>query len=220
MLDHLLAFLLLVVVPGRALWRTKASTATSKSKAERYVATIYLVSGLLLILTVNWLVTGRAASALGLQAPATIRALVGLGLATMIIVILGLVICLKRGASTTEAELDRRELLPETPSEVRLFILFSVVVGFGWEILYRGYLVQYLQPQIDLWSAVIIAALAYGLAHGFKTLRQTAASITAALVFTIAYVLTWNLWWLMVLHAGLPLLSLFADSKRVVPPAT
>ena len=98
-------------------------------------------------------------------------------------------------------------MFPETSGEMRLFLLVSLAVGCGWEILYRGFLLLYLQPTTGLGGAVIIAAFAYGAAHGFKSPKQFAASIMSALAFTIGYAVTSNLWWLMLLHTGLMLLG-------------
>lgn len=208
MLDHLLAFLLLAVVPARALWRSRPNAVASEPKTIRYLTTIGIVAGLLSILTADWLVAGRAVKALGLDPPTTTPALVGLCLAAMLLFVLRLVISRKSAATRADVEKVRRELMPETPVERRLFLLLSLAVGFGWETLYRGFLLYYLQPHVGLWAAVAVAALAYGTAHGFKSPGQFAGSIAAALAFTIGYAATWNLWWLVLLHTGLPLLSL------------
>jgi hypothetical protein len=41
--------------------------------------------------------------------------------------------------------------------------------------------------------------------HGYQGVGKMAASIVSALLFTLAYVLTGSLWWLMLLHVLLPL---------------
>lgn len=70
---------------------------------------------------------------------------------------------------------------------------------------------MYLHPITGLSGAVVIAALAYGAAHGFKTAKQFVASIVSALAFTVGYAMTSNLWWLMLLHIGLMLLGALAS---------
>lgn len=74
----------------------------------------------------------------------------------------------------------------------------------GWEILYRGFILL-LTPNTGLPIAITISALAYGIAHGYRSPKQLIASIVSAFAFTIAYALTHSLWWLIVIHAGLPL---------------
>lgn len=65
-----------------------------------------------------------------------------------------------------------------------------------------------------LFWAFIIAAVTYGAAHGFKNPKQFVGSIVSALVFTIAYVATANLWWLMLIHIGVMLIGA-AASKAI-----
>jgi membrane protease YdiL (CAAX protease family) len=76
------------------------------------------------------------------------------------------------------------------------------------QLLYRGFLMLVLTP-----GAVILAALAYGAGHGYKSRGQFAGSIVSAFLFTIGYVLTGSLWWLMLLHMGLPLFGLISSSR-------
>lgn len=208
MLDDILAFLLLVVLPARALWRSRTNRRASRPKAGRYLVTIMMVGGLLGVLAADWLTTGRTAAALGLAAPTTMAAMVGLGLAVTLLVAMGM--SMRRKPAPADVQQASSEMLPDTPGEVRLFLLFALAVGFGWEVLYRGFLLAYLQPHVGLVAAVIVAALAYGAAHGFKNVRQFGGSIAVALAFTVGYALTANLWWLILLHMSLPLLTLFA----------
>jgi len=206
LLDHLLAILLLLVVPIRALWRSRPGRIASGTKITRYTTTIAIVAGLLTLLATSWLMTGRSAHALGLNAPTSTPSLVGLGIAVIILIALALSRNKKSKPSQKEGiEAVRREIFPETPSEMKLFLLLSLAVGGGWEILYRGFLLYYLPSTIGLWGAIIIAAFAYGVAHGFKTPKQFAGSIVSALAFTIAYAATSNLWWLMLIHIGIML---------------
>lgn len=210
MLDHLLAVLLLLVVPARALWRSRSGRISTGSKTARYLTVIGMVGGMLTLLATDWLMTGRSIHALGLGIPTSMPALIGLGLAVVLLAILGLS---RRDPSTTlrpDVEAVRRELFPDTPGEMRLFLLVTLAAGAGWEILYRGFLLFYLPSTTGLSGAVIISAGAYGAAHGFKTAKHFVASIVSALAFTIGYAVTANLWWLMLLHIGLMLLGALA----------
>lgn len=212
LLDYLLAILLVFVVPIRALWRSRPGHIASATKTTRYITTIGLVSGLLIILAINWLITGRSMQELGLDAPTSTPSIIGFGIAATIFVALFFSSKKKPKPSQIEAmEAVRRDLFPETAKEVRLFLLLSLAVGGGWEILYRGFLLYYLPSTTGLWGAVIIAAFAYGAAHGFKTPKQFGGSIVSALAFTIAYVATENLWWLMLIHTGVMLFGAMAS---------
>jgi membrane protease YdiL (CAAX protease family) len=171
-----------------------------------------MVTGLLSLLTISWLVTGRSAQALGLAAPTSTPSLIGLGIAVVIFIALLLGKNKKPKPSQKEGiEAAQRDLFPETPKEMRMFIVLSIAVGGGWEILYRGFLLHYLPSTTGLFGAIILAAVAYGAAHGYKNAKQFVGSIVSALIFTIAYVLTTNLWWLMLIHIGVMLLGAIAS---------
>lgn len=211
MLDHILALILVVVVPASALWRSRMGRSTEAargSKVVRYRKTIITVVGLLALLVLDWRITGRTVELLGLGFPATRPALIGLAIATLLLAMLAAYIFRNPAPADVDAALTSYELMPQTPAEVRLFLLLALALGFGWEVLYRGFLLFYLPPAIGLPAAVVTSAIAYGAAHGFDGPKQFAASIATAFAFAGGYVLTENLWWLIVLHTGLPLLGL------------
>lgn len=215
MLDQILAILLIAAIPARALWRSRAKSKALKTKSTRYRDTIAMVAGLLIILAIDWVATGRTAETLGLAIPSTLPALACLAVAFTMIVVLAIAIAL-RPVRMTDAGGSGREMLPETLAEFRLYALFTLVAGFGWEVLYRGFLLHYLSPLVGIPAAIAIAALAYGLGHGFKSPKQLAGSLISAFAFTIGYALTANLWWLIVLHVGLPVVGVLA-SRRYQP---
>lgn len=203
----ILAFLLLIILPARALWRSQTKSSDTP-RSRKYTVTILMVAGLVTILWIDWWIAGRSADALGLGLPTTTPALIGLGVSAGLLALFRILIWYKRGAPAPEAERAARELLPQTASEIRMFVVFSLAVGLGWEVLYRGFLLFYLPLHIGLVAAVIVSAIAYGVGHGFKNFGQFAGSIVAALAFAIGYALTANLWWLAIFHVGLPLLTL------------
>ncbi len=212
MLDHILAVFLLLVVPVRALWRSRPGRIVSGTKITRYITTILMVAGLLALLATSWLITGRSVQTLGLNAPTSTPSLIGIGVAITIFIAIFLSRNKRSNFSQKEkTEAVRRDLFPETQKEVKLFLLLSFAAGGGWEILYRGFLLYYLPPTTGLIGAIIIAALAYGAAHGFKNSKQFIGSIVSALAFTIAYVATSNLWWLMLIHIGVMVFGAIAS---------
>ncbi len=147
--------------------------------------------------------SGRPAVALGLGVPATTPAKAGMVIAILLLV--GFAIAVRLQPMSPEVEAKAKLLLPQTRSEFALFLLFAIAVGFGWEVLYRGFLLDYLVPHIGMVAAVVVAASAYGLGHGLKSFKMFLGSLGSAFAFTIGYALTGNLWWLILLHTGLPL---------------
>jgi membrane protease YdiL (CAAX protease family) len=103
------------------------------------------------------------------------------------------------------AEIESHDMVPRTRRDMVTFVALMLLLGAGWELLYRGYLMLVLAPLLGTTGAVIVAVVAYGAAHGYKTRGQFIASIVSAFLFTLGYVLTHSLWWLIVIHILLPL---------------
>jgi membrane protease YdiL (CAAX protease family) len=102
------------------------------------------------------------------------------------------------------------------PREVAVFLISTPLICFAWELLYRGYLLWWLSPLIGIPLAVVCASVSYGLVHGWKSARESLRSIAGAFAFTISYALTGSLWWLIVIHVGLPLISFIAVRRAGV----
>ena len=211
-IDYGLLTALLVLVPANSLMRTLAPRpAAELSRVARYGRTIVIIGVLLVLLAFDWGLTGRKLADLGLDFPPSLPGLGGL------VVSIGLIAAMilvtrswsRHGSGADEAA----KLMPQTPSEHRIFVLFSLAVGCGWELLYRGFLLWALPPLITLPGAIILAAVTYGLAHGYKTRRLFTGSLISAFLFVGAYALTGSLWWLMLLHSALPLVGLLTPVK-------
>lgn len=119
--DVILAFILAVLVPARALWRSRRSHDIPRQR--RYVSTIVLIALLLIFLGLNWITTGRSLALLGLALPLARLDLVLISAALLIIAALAFAIVMNRGAAT--ADTDPSGLLPTTAHERRLFIGLS-----------------------------------------------------------------------------------------------
>jgi membrane protease YdiL (CAAX protease family) len=223
MLDTILILLLVIGVPLHALWRSLTkSQREPATRTKRYVRTIWQAGGLLVILIVDWTSSSRQFALLGFEAPLSLVGLIGLLIAGAILVALVLGTLATKPAKGAAPSSAAQDLMPQTRSELRLFVLFAVVVGIAWETLYRGYLLWALTPRFGVIAAIGIAATAYGLAHGYASPRALVGSLAAAFLFTVAYVLTHSLWWLIVLHVGLPLVGVLAFrsmAQRTTPPA-
>ncbi len=126
----------------------------------------------------------------------------------------------KRRAENERKLLDADFPWPQNGAEALVFALSMSLMTAGWEILYRGFILLLLTPSTGLPFAIAISAFAYGIAHGYKSPKQLIASMVSAFVFTIAYALTHSLWWLMVIHAGLPLSAVPAALRAYRGSAT
>ncbi|GAA4032471.1 hypothetical protein GCM10022281_10160 [Sphingomonas rosea] len=214
----LLALALLVPVPLWGLWRSRPGRPAQDRKA-RYWSTIALGTVLLVALALVKRSEGLSLADLGLGPLGT----TGAWALAAAAVLLGL---LALGLRSNRARKERPDdsaaaMFPHQRDEVPAFVLMILVAGIGWELLYRGFLLWFLPPLIGLWPAVLVAALAYGLAHGWHSGKRFAASLVSALLFTAGYALTGSLWWLILIHLGLPLIGYLGWRRlRAAAPAT
>lgn len=208
----ILALLLVVALPWRAL-RASRSGKPARSRARRYIETIAEIVALLLGLAVVATLNGAGAADFGLAWPPPRAGLVGLLVAALLIAgLVGATLFLKpRRGSAREDEAMRQ--LPQGRDELLAYLAFTPFAGFGWEILYRGFLLWWLTPLVGIAGAVVIASLAYGLAHGWKSRADGLGSLVSAFLFTIGFAVTGSLWWLIAIHTALPLVGLLAGRR-------
>lgn len=210
-LDYILLAALVVALPAEALWKTVRGRARPKPPlSTKLLRSLRVVAVLLAVLAFIWIREERSAGALGLEAPLSTGGMVGLAIAVALLGLLGIGTVAKRGSGEgADAGLAANHM-PQTPRERRLFALFVFVAGIGWEVLYRGYLLWALAPLVGAPGAVVVAAIAYALGHGSRDSKSLIGAVIASFLFTIGYALTGSLWWLILLHIGLPLIGMAA----------
>lgn len=118
------------------------------------------------------LADGRTLDDLGLGWNSHWHSWLGVGLTVAACSFFALQLFLAR--SNDEARSSLREqfdpasqMLPHTAAEVRLFAGVALTAGVCEEILFRGYLLAYLEFFMPTWLAATLAVLAFGLAHSY-----------------------------------------------------
>ena len=214
MSNILLAAYLLIVLPAWKLWESRRPPGGKPPRApfRQYWAMVWPVSIMLAVLWFGAHRAGFTACDLGLDVPLSRAGAWGLVAAVALLAGLSIAgaVMTRRYPPAVRADKERELLAtrfpwPRTGAEAIAFTLAMSLMTAAWEILYRGFALLFLAPWTGLPAAVALAALAYGLAHGYQNPKQLAGSIVSAFLFTIAYAATHSLWWLMVIHAGLPL---------------
>lgn len=216
-LDILLTVSLLLLVPGFALARSlrEGEAGPTGTRTERYLRTIRIAGRLLVLLLLVWVLYHRPATWLALGWPPSQAGWIGLGIAALLLLgLTGTTLFAKPRPADPTTMAAAEAMLPQTRVEWRLFLLMALVIGAGWELLYRGYLMWALEPLIGTPLAVALAATAYGVAHGYRGPKMFAGSLVSALLFTLAFVWTRSLWWLMAIHIALPLVGALARSRQ------
>lgn len=218
--ELLLSLYLLLVLPAHALWRSRQAPR-ERPRMAVYWSNIVRLALLLLALGACAIWSGYTARQMGVAWPPGTAGQWGLVAAVVALAALHIGGTLyerrmpaeKRAAG--EAKMREQQTLPRTRREMALFAVLSVLLGAGWELLYRGFLLLVLTPLTGVAGAVTLSALAYGSGHGYNGLKPFIGSIVAAFAFTLAYVWTGSLWWLMVIHIALPLSAGWSVYRRV-----
>lgn len=98
-------------------------------------------------------------------------------------------------------------LMPHNGGELARFSLLAITAGIVEEILWRGYLIWYLDLHMPLWAAALASTVGFGVAHAYQG-RDSVVKITAVgAVFTVIYLLSGSLLLPIVLHAAVDLLQ-------------
>ncbi len=219
LLLHLLFLLLGIVLPCLlflASYRRRAGGGTlywtQRMKTHLYYGNGLLLWGLAALVIGVWWLTGRPLTDIGL----------GWGTApydlTAVLVLAGFVALylfdiLREAGSAEQRELTRQEFarlgfMPATATQFLNFTFLAVAAGVGEEIIYRGFMVTYLQEVLGTSPAAAVAslvlpALAFGLGHFYQGWRAVLKIIMMAILFGFFYLRTQTLWPLMLLHTAI-----------------
>lgn len=214
MLTTLLALYLIFIGPGLNLWRSLQPRAERPARTlmRRYWLMSRDVLVMLAVLVVAMAQDGHAPRALGFDLPLSPAGAWGLLFAAVLMAALyGIGLVMEaRQTPQARAESERKLLAaslpwPTTMTETLAFVASTSLMTAAWEVLYRGFLLLVLAPHTGLTLAIVIAALAYGIGHGYKSPGQFIGSIVSAFAFTLAYAFTHSLWWLIAIHVAVPL---------------
>ena len=206
--DLILAAVLVLLLPAYMLGKSlKQRSVPAGDRVRRYQRTISLVVVPLLAVIALWIARDRSMEALGLGLPGRVGAVL-IVVAALLIAVLAVVPPRRKLPADSARHAAAAAMMPAGRRETGWFLLFAVAAGFGWEVLYRGYLWWALAPAVGSIGAVGVMAMSYGLAHGYRSNAALIGSLVSALLFAGGYALTGSLWWLVVIHIGLPLVGL------------
>ena len=215
--DHVFAlvtFLLLPAYSTRSIGHVleKIRKGGEPARIWAYRQTILTWLSLTVILIAMWSALGRDWAAIGFQLPAPGPLLVGLAASALF---LAVILTPLRNLSKSDISVQEFEqqlgkvatLLPRSGKEGSWFFRLSVNAGITEEIIFRGYLIWYLQHFLPLlWSAVIAAVL-FGLGHLYQGVKQLPGLLLVSAVAVTLYVYTESLLVPVILHIVLDALQ-------------
>lgn len=214
-MHHLIVAFLVLVFPlwdRRETRRLKTST-DPRVRVRSYQKTIawQVVVTLILLVTMQsrlLFAPPAAAAALSLRMPGTMRSILIGVVVGLVIGALMPVLLARRSAAARQQQMNQLSkfafFLPHTREERRWFAAMCVAVGVCEEIIFRGFLIRYLASlpfDIGIIAAVIVAALIFGLDHGYQGWTGMLLTAVLALLLTAAFFVTGALWVPMLIHA-------------------
>lgn len=209
-LDHLFTLVLCFGFTGWAIWsyrriRPALERGEPGERVRAYRQDMVAEWGLAVAVLALWLWAARPWTELGLGFTTGWGQFAGAALA--VIVLVGLSVQTRMLASDAEARDgaasqmgEFRCFLPHTRGELRTFLALSVTAGICEELLYRGYLMWYLDLLGGPVVAVVGSSVIFGLGHAGYGGSTAARAGILGLVFAGLYLLTGALWVPMIVH--------------------
>ena len=210
--DHIVVASFALALPLYARYnyprfRERIASGVPDARAKQYRGTIVRQWALTLAALAVWLGQGRSLEALGLRLSPTSRfiaaAMIGFGLFAVWRSMLRAAVAEPEARAKVVVRLEPvRALLPSTARELSYFIALAVTAGICEEILFRGYLMAYVQPIAGVAGAVVVSSVLFGLGHIYQGLSQAIKIIFVGFVLALFYVASDSLYISMVLHAA------------------
>jgi membrane protease YdiL (CAAX protease family) len=77
-----------------------------------------------------------------------------------------------------------RNLIPQTPAEITLFLILTATAGFCEEVIYRGYLQrQFATLTRSAIGGILLQGIAFGVGHGYQGWRFVLIIAVAGIMF-------------------------------------
>ncbi len=217
-LDHGLVFIIAIAYPvagvlgfRRLLRRVAAGEKVNRTQLYRNTAISHWA--LFLICMAMWANMARPWSAIGLGLELDLW--FGLGAVLTILGIGALVMQIRQVNEATADELKRiRErfgnlaiMIPQSGNELARFYGLSVTAGIVEEVLWRGFLIWYLNQFMPLWGAALVSTIGFALAHAYQGLKHLPQITAVGAAFAALYLLSGSIWLPIILHAAVDILQ-------------
>ena len=209
--DHIFILLLVAVYPVFSTWSyhrevRRIEAGKPANRMSLYVSTGVIEWLALAGLFIAWYLLERPLSDLGFVAPG------GTGFYIGIVLIAAACIGLVRQWSAVErlSDTERKKqvaalgklvhFLPHSKREVNAMYGLSLTAGIVEEIVYRGFVMWYLALFMPMWAAVLLSAIAFGVAHSYQGPLGAVKCGLVGLAFACLYLLTGSIWLPMLGH--------------------
>lgn len=215
-IDHTLAFLLLVLLPILSLRSGELTDGVELQLPPKkhlfYTNGLSLIIGASIILTI-WNGYHRPWASLGfsyiLLQKKAIMAIIFLSIFYVLDIIYSVFVDLDKRLDEIQKLSD---ILPTNFAEYRHYTFLAFSAGFCEEIMFRGYLVPYLESLTQGISysshiAVLVPAIAFGLNHMYQGWKAILKIVFVAVMFGYIFLWTESIWIVIIIHVLIDLIS-------------
>lgn len=217
--DHVVAVIICILAPVLAFTSRRIVsediTLESEDKIRLYHSNGLLLIVFALIVTTMWRVPGRPLTGLGIDFVTWHPAIPLLVLGIFIFYFLDMFFQygVKRWREQT---LKRRHkamtFIPANGKELSHFIFLSVAAGIGEEIIFRGFLINYLlhwtgNDTIGIVVACIFSSALFAFLHGYQGMRSMIKIFILAMLFSAIFVFSKSLLIVIFIHAIIDIIS-------------
>jgi len=213
--DYAFAALFVLILPAYGLWEYRQlkrwiAEGLPEPRLKSYRLTMSVLWLLTITLMMVWTATARPWSVLGLELG--VRWWIGV---VIIVVMGGLTLkenrAILRDPKKAESMRARYEhlgdLLPSNDQEGTWWVALSMTAGVCEELLFRGFLIALVSSVLNIWWAVGISSVIFGLNHAYQGVGGIMKTAIFGLLMAGMYQLTGSLWTPIVVHALIDLNS-------------
>jgi uncharacterized protein len=215
-LDHILAVILLIFIPMMSL-RSGQMTEDHREVLPPKIH-LYYSNGLLLIISASlvyttWNVWQKPWQVLGIYSPTFTSDVIKLVALVCIIYIGDLVYNYWQQQLSGNKDLESiADIIPANLAEYRHYTFLAVSAGVCEEIIYRGFLFNYVYtimgnvPYAHVW-AMLIPSISFGISHLYQGWIAVSKILIIAILLSAIFYYSSSLWIVIIIHIAIDLLS-------------
>ncbi len=215
-IDHILFVAIAGVLPVAVVMQSNArAESTGIARIPTYALSCAALMIPLAAIVLAWLGQGRPLSALGVQfatgpwhAVAVAVALAVMGAGISIVAATKFSHAVRRRVAPWVAESTEGALallLPVTRRELAVFCAIIPPSALAEEIIFRAYLIWYLDAVLPLPAAIIVSSLVFGICHSYQGAEGVLKTAAVGVLLALLYVASGAIWVPLIAHVAVNL---------------
>lgn len=179
---------------------------------------LYYTNGLILwiggfLVTANYIMSGKPIEKLGFNWPKMDSLVIGLTAALVIIYLVDTYFSIKEFNREKSEESKTMEiLLPHTWKEYAHYSFLAISAGICEEVIYRGFLINYLRELLppgstNIYFAILIPSIIFAISHLYQGWLNVLKIFTISILFGHIYVQSESLLIVIIIHVMVDLIS-------------